>query len=282
MFHFNSLPFLLLLASLLSYLFSVTVYAAPSEYRLRAHQQAFTITTEDDVRSEIEFGQGIAARLLGKIPVYNNRQVSHYVSLVGKTLALQSGRPEISFHFAVLDLEKINAYSTPGGYIFITRGALRNMQDESELAAVLAHEIAHITQKHIVNEFKIRASDDSSRSSVTRLVGASSDSARLAFFQAIDKAMEVLLSRGFKHEDENESDSVATLLLAQTGYDPTALHRFLARAQQIEKQNKALKSNTHPTTNERLDALMSLILREELDSLGLPRGEKRFKQYVNF
>lgn len=277
-----SFPFLLLLASLLSYVFSITLYAAPQDFRIRSHEQAYKITTEDDIRSEIEFGQNIAARILGTMPIYNNPRMTRYVNLVGRALAANAGRPEIAFHFAILDLENINAYSTPGGYVFITRGAIRQMRDEAELAAVISHEIAHITQKHIVNEFKIKAKDDSSISSVSRLVGGSSDSARVAFYQAVDKAMEMLLTVGFKHQDEMDADNVATLLMMQTGYDPHALYRFLERAQQASNENAALKSQTHPATTDRINEIKNIIKKEGLDDLHLPRGEKRFNKYVKF
>lgn len=262
-------------------MFSIaTTTLASQNYRLRSHQQAFNVTTDDDIRSEIEFGQNIAARILGGMPVYDNEQLTRYVNLVGKSLAANSSRPEIQFHFAVLDIEKINAYSAPGGYIFITRGAIRQMKDEAELAAVIAHEIAHITEKHIVNEFKIRGKDESTVSGVTRIVGGSGDSARVAFAQAVDKAMNVLLETGFKHKDELDSDTVATLLLTQTGYDPTALNRYLKRIKKYTETNANKKTTTHPATDERLNEIQALLKAEGLTNIGLPRGQKRFETYV--
>lgn len=261
-------------------LFTITSTIASQNYRLRSHQQAFNVTTDDDIRSEIEFGQNIAARILGTMPVYDNEKLTRYVNLVGKSLAANYTRPEIQFHFAVLDIEKINAYSAPGGYIFITRGAIRQMKDEAELAAVIAHEIAHISEKHIVNEFKIRGKDESTVSGVTRIVGGSGDSARVAFAQAVDKAMNVLLKTGFKHKDELDSDTVATLLLAQTGYDPTALIRYLKRIKKYTEKNANKKTTTHPATDERLNEIQALLDAEGLANIGLPRGQKRFETYV--
>ncbi|MDH5546038.1 MAG: M48 family metalloprotease [Gammaproteobacteria bacterium] len=274
-----SFSLLILLSTLLCYVFSLS-RAEASDFRSRAHHKAFDESTQSDVVAEIEFGQTIAARLLGGISLNDNYNLTHYVSLVGKSLARNCGRPELEFHFGVLDMEKVNAYSTPGGYIFVSLGAIKLMKDESELAAVLAHEIAHITQKHIVNEFNIKGKDDSTVSGVTRIIGGSSDSARVAFFQAVDKAMELLLEKGFKHSDELESDQVATLLLAQTGYDPSALKRFLQREIQASEQNSALRSSTHPPTTERLDALNAVLESEGLNDIELARGAKRFQQYV--
>ena len=270
-FHTAGVLFFVLLCTVSSSTF------ASQEYRFRSHQQAFNVTTDDDIRSEIEFGQNIAARILGAMPVYNNEPLTRYVNLIGKTLAANCSRPEIDFYFAVLDIEKINAYSAPGGYIFITRGAIRQMQDEAELAAVISHEIAHITEKHIVNEFKIRGKDESTVSGVTRIVGGSGDSARVAFAQA----MNVLLETGFKHKDELDADTVATLLLTQTGYDPTALLRYLQRIKKFTELNANKKTTTHPATDERLKEIQALLDTEGLTNIELPRGQKRFKTYVN-
>jgi predicted Zn-dependent protease len=270
----------LITAGVLIFFLSTNLFGASQDFRTRSHQQAFQVTTENDVRSEIEFGQNIAARILGTMPIYSNDQLTRYVNLVGKALAANAGRPEIDFHFAVLDIEKINAYSAPGGYIFVTRGAVRQMQDESEMAAVIAHEIAHITEKHIVNEFKIKAEDDSTVSGVTRFVGGSGDSARVAFAQAVDKAMNVLLETGFKQQDEFGADNVATLLLTQTGYDPGALLRYLKRIKKVTEVNANKKTTTHPATEERLKKLQDLLETEGLTEIGLPRGQKRFEQNV--
>ena len=254
--------------------------AGDTSFRTRAHDQNRDIANIEDIKAEIEFGQNIAARILGRYPLVGDAKLNEYVNLVGTGLATHAGRPEIKFYFAVIDADELNAYSTPGGYVFITKGAIRAMRDESELAGVLAHEIAHITQKHIVNEFKIRGKDDSTVSGITRIVGQTGDSARLAFFQAVDKATEMLLETGFKHEDEHDSDQVATLLLAQTGYDPAALSRYLNRVRKLSKENANKESKTHPATNERLTALSNLIKAEGLDKTGMPQGKKRFSHYA--
>ena len=270
-------PYLTVISFLLLFVFSTSLFASQN-YRLRSHQQAFQVTTDDDIRSEIEFGQNIAARILGSMPIYSNEKLNRYVNLVGKSLARNSSRPELEFHFAILDIEKINAYSAPGGYIFITRGAIRQMQDEAELAAVIAHEIAHISEKHIVKEFKIRGKDESDVSGVTRFVGGSGDSARVAFAQAVDKAMTVLLETGFKHKDELDSDTVATLLLTQSGYDPSALIRYLKRIKKYTEKNINKKTSTHPATDKRLNEIDVLLKKEGLTDIGLPRGKKRFNK----
>ncbi len=260
-------------------IFSITPIAAEN-FRLRINTHTLSALTEEDIRAEIEFGKTVGARILGQYQVHADKSLIRYVNLVGQVLVFNSPRQDIEFHFSIIESNTINAYSTPGGYIFITTGAINIMHDESELAAVLAHEIAHVTKKHIVNEFKIRGKDDSAVSGVTRLVGGSKDSAAVAFQQTVDKAINLLLERGFKHEDELEADQVAITLLAQAGYDPESLGRYLKRLIKRSKKNASSKTNTHPATHKRLNILHKYSEKEGLLNLNFSNGEKRFRIFV--
>ena len=143
---------------LISTLCGATNAAAESDFRRRAHAVNSNEFETGDIQAEVAFGREIAARILGREPLRDNAELARYVTLIGQALALNSGRSELSFYFAVLDSEQVNAYSTPGGYVFVTRGALKQMRDEAELAAVLAHEIAHVQLRHIINATRSAAS----------------------------------------------------------------------------------------------------------------------------
>lgn len=260
-------------------LFSITSIAAEN-FRLRINTNTLNTLTEEDIRAEIEFGKTVGARILGQYQVHSNKSLIRYVNLVGQVLVFNSPRQDIEFHFSIIESSTINAYSTPGGYVFITTGAINIMRDESELAAVLAHEIAHVTKKHIVNELKIRGKDNSTVSGVTRLVRGSKDSAAVAFQQTVDKAINLLLERGFKHEDELEADQVAITLLAQAGYDPESLGRYLKRLIKSAENNTNSKTNTHPATHKRLNILQKYSEKEGLLNLNFSNGEKRFRIFV--
>jgi len=251
-------------------------------FRLRSHQLHYqNTTTVDDVRAEIRFGQDIAARILGKIPLYDDDKINRYVNLVGHTLAQFSSRNELKFFFSVLDSPEVNAYSAPGGYVFITKAALQVMQDESELAAVLAHEIAHITERHIVKEFNIKGMDRSAISSLSQIIGGNQDTPRIAFYQAIDQTMSVLFDKGYKQQDELVSDKIATLLIATAGYDPMALQRYLTRIQELSEDSQINELKTHPPTEQRAISLNLLIRNEKLAQLHYPTAKKRFLKIMN-
>ncbi len=265
-----------LAALLLSLLTASAGAAQGDDFRLRQHQLALEDLRAADIEAEISFGRDIAARILGRVPLLDDLTLNRYVTLVGRALALHGNRPELIYRFAVLDSPEVNAYSAPGGYIFVTRGALDRMQDEAELAAVLAHEIAHVNLRHIVRRIRLRGREQDGLGSLARLVGGGQDTARVAFSQAVDKTMELLFVSGYNRQDELEADAEATLMLAAAGYDPTALKRYLARL----GENPHRVGKTHPGSRERLAALQRLLDQQGLDGLALPTATQRFQTHV--
>lgn len=266
------------LLALLMLLAAAPVFAA-SDTRLRLHQLVENQTGETDVMAEVRFGEDVSARILGREKLSTDEKLQRYVSLLGTALALHADRPELNFYFAVLESDAVNAYSAPGGFVFITRGAVRAAHDESELAAILAHEIAHVSRRHIVHELNIRGAEQSDLSALTRFLGASADTARVALSQAVDKALEVLFDTGYNVQQELEADRVATLLLAETGYDPTALRRLLARVESPAAAQSAMK--THPGAEQRDAALHTLLTEEKLSPLpGNSTQQARFDAHV--
>ncbi|MFC1750124.1 M48 family metalloprotease [Pseudomonadota bacterium] len=248
-------------------------------FRQRMHVNVLNETTSEDIKAEINFGRDVAARVLGRTAIQKNKALNKYVSLIGTALAAHANRAELQFHFGVLDSDDINAYSTPGGYIFVTRGAVNLAENEAELAAILAHEIAHITERHIVDSLNIRATDASGAAGLGRLIGAGTDTARVAFTQAIDEAVNILFEKGYSQQHELDSDRVATLLLANAGYDPMALRQYLQRAHSVDHASESINT-THPPSRQRLMSLDRLIKEEQLDQIQQARNSARFNKYV--
>ena len=262
---------------------------AEQNVRRRAHAVNSNEFEATDIQAEVAFGREVAARILGREPPHDNTELTRYVALIGQALAANSGRTELPFYFAVLNSEQVNAYSTPGGYIFVTRGALKQMQDEAELAAVLAHEIAHVQLRHIVTALHIRGKETNNIMTwMSVLTGGAADTAKVAFFQAVDQAANLLFEEGFNIRDELASDRVALMLLANTGYDPEALSRFLTRtgsagvppASTPTKPAAHKGKRTHPSSTERMTALDAALRTQGLTDLHLPRRQERFTAYA--
>lgn len=260
--------------------FALTVSAsiALGQDDWRQRPSAGQAIAKDDITAEIEFGREVGARVLGRYKLLDNAALTRYVNLVGLALVQNSNRPEIDFHFAVVNSGEINAYAAPGGYVFITQGALALVKDESELAGVLAHEISHITGKHVVKELNIHGTEDSPVSGFARLVGGSSESARLAFAQAVDKALDMLFKDGYKRADETEADRNAVILCALTGYDPAGLGRYLERISAAKGKKTEVIDKTHPSFNDRLVWIKETIVREGIETTGMKTNTERFTE----
>jgi predicted Zn-dependent protease len=271
------LSMVLLPAVLCGLLIPAAVVEAGDTWRQRVSAEPED-TLREDITEEIRFGREIAARMLGRFSLYDNAQLTRYVNLVGQTLVQNSNRPELEFHFAVLNTKDINAYAAPGGYVFVTRGAVERMQDESELAAVLAHEITHINERHVVRELNIRGTEGSAASGLARLIGGGTESARAAFHQAVDKTLDMLFTTGYKREDEVQADKGAVLLTALTGYDPGGLCRYFERIGAARGKPTEILDKTHPSYDARVNLLKETISREGIEGGSLRTFKDRFAE----
>jgi predicted Zn-dependent protease len=256
-----------------------TAALAADDFRKRVHQAEETFADVDDVKAEVVFGRELAARILGRYKLYEDKGLNMYLNMVGKGISLHSNRPEIEFRFAVLDTDSINAFAAPGGYIFVTKGALKAMEDEAELAAVLAHEVAHVTERHIVRELNIRGTETSPTAGFARLIGGSTDVMRGVFSQMVDKAVEILFEKGLKKQDEMDSDRIATMTIANAGYDPTALSRYLKKISADEKETKVL-TGTHPSFEDRIKGLDTALAENLLTDKKQATVKERFDEHV--
>lgn len=273
--------------SVFALLLALVSFAGP-EAALSADQQPWRQrvsaappeTTSDDVSEEVRFGREVAARLLGRYGLNNEDRLTTYVNLVGQSLATNSNRPELQYHFAVLNTSEINAYAAPGGYVFITKGAIDKMQDESELAGVIAHEMGHINGKHVVKELDIKATEGSAAAGLARLIGGGTESARIAFSKAVDKAMDTLFTTGYKREDEIQADKGSVMQCAVTGYDPAGLVRYFERIGAAKGKPTEVLDKTHPPYDARITLMKETITEASLDSSALKTHKERFTEVM--
>lgn len=249
--------------------------------RARLHQVQPAEAAEANERAEIRVGRQVAARILSRHELHPDRDLQRYVNLVGTWLALHGERPDLTFHFAVIQSDQVNAYAAPGGYIFVTSAAMDVMEDEVELAGVLAHEIAHVNRRHIVEALDIRAPESSPMAGLTRFFGGASDVAQVFFTQAVDEVVAVLFEQGLQREDEFDADRHGVRLAASAGYPATGLSQFLARLDAEEAATEAL-SETHPPSGERVERMQTVLeeVASEADRTQDPEYVRRFQRHV--
>ena len=213
-----------------------------------------TATSGLDEKDEIAAGREVAGRMLGAAPLVADAELQAYVNRVGRWVASQTERPDLPWHFGVLDSPAINAFAAPGGYVLVTRGLYEILDNEAQLAGVLGHEIGHIVRRHHIT--------------VMQKSAAISAGAQLA--QARDRSFLVsnligtgaeVFARGLDKSAEFEADQIGIVLAARAGYSPYGLiemlHKLAARGS--EDGALALLFKTHPHPNERLSELASAL-----------------------
>ncbi|HSP15902.1 MAG TPA: M48 family metalloprotease [Thermoanaerobaculia bacterium] len=226
----------------------------PSKIKKGANvvRQASRDFTEDE---EADIGRVVAAKILATYPLTKNDKLQQYVTLVGNTVAAYSARPELEWHFAVIDAAFVNAFSAPGGFIFVTSAALDQMHSEAELAAVLGHEIAHVTQKHILKEIK-RANTINAGVEMAKETSGGSFLNDEMGARVSKIAYEKLFTTGLSRRDEEEADTIGTEIAASAGYKATEFLTFLEGLAKIEGSSQMrMLVSTHPTPEDRIQYL---------------------------
>jgi len=207
--------------------------------------------------------------------MYKNAALQNYVNLVGKSVAEVSDRPEIDYHFAVLNTDNPNAFATPGGYVFVSVGLLRLLKNEAQLAGVLGHEIAHITQKHALQTLQ----RSKMLSGLSGLTMAAMNKDEGLFDQVINEVSNVLFTRGLDKNLEFEADQFGMEYAYRMGYHPAGLKDFIKILGQSSSMESSIFLSTHPSPGARFQALGRLL--PQYKAVGLyPNLARRYQSTV--
>jgi predicted Zn-dependent protease len=173
---------------------------------------------------EIKTGQEADPQIRKQFGEYEKAELQRYVNGIGQKLAKSSHRPDLDWHFTVLDSPDINAFALPGGYIYITRGILAYLNSEAELAAVVGHEIGHVTARHSVQQMS-----KAQAAGIAAVLGSIFvPELRTGAGQQAISAIGGALLAGYGREDELEADRLGAEYLARNGYDPQAMVRVVS------------------------------------------------------
>jgi predicted Zn-dependent protease len=225
---------------------------------------------------EIVLGEAVAVEAFSRFGgEYPNQAWNRYINLVGKTIAEVSDRPTLNYHFAILNSQEQNAFAAPGGYIFITVGLLKTLKNEAELGGVLAHEVAHVTKKHMLETIRRGAV----LGSVSELSLTAMKQNPEMFSSAIDQMTELLFTKGLDKDKEFEADVVGIEYAYRAGYHPKGLKDYLQTLAKEEGHVESKFFTTHPSTALRISKI-DILLKGYSDIQGLPFLTTRFQQYV--
>lgn len=224
-----------------------------------AAQAAFSQLSPEE---EHTLGRSVSALVLAKYKLLNDQKLTEYVNTLGHALAWASDRPELfgGWRFLVLDTDEVNALSAPGGFVFVSKGLLRCCPSEDALAAVLAHEIAHIVHKHGLKAIqKSRLASVVTRLAFDELKSRAPMDVTVmleAFEGSILDIFKTLVENGYSREYEVEADVMAVKLVQKLGYDPSGLVDMLMVMEDRMDPNKMVGFyKTHPSPLERFSAV---------------------------
>lgn len=235
---------------------------------------------------EYYVGRAVAARILSVYPLLERGYLTEYVNLIGQTVALHSDKPYTygGYHFAMLNTDEVNAFACPGGIIFITKGMMNITRNEDELAAVLAHEIAHISHRDGIASIKSARWTEALAiigTEVAKQYG-SAELVRLVniFEGAIDDVFKTLVVNGYSKSQEYTADESAVAYLSKAGYNPLALKDFFGQLISYGRASKGGILKTHPSTNDRLENISDKIPPTTVDSSLIQLRSARYKSVL--
>jgi len=214
---------------------------------------------EDELAAEeLALGPEIAGRILGARPLWNDPGAQKRVNLVGRWVASQSSRPDLPWTFGVIDTPEVNAFAAPGGYILITRGLYQLLSSDSELAAVLGHEISHCVQRDHYNVIRKQqlatTGKDAALSNVSTSTGSVAGDYARKYAETHGAA--VMLT-SLDRDAEYRCDEAAEIYLARSGMNPLALYAVLQKMTALGNESASLAQlyKTHPPLDGRLDRI---------------------------
>jgi len=205
----------------------------------------------DDSGNEINYGNQRASEILAVTPLVQNESLQKYINRVGQWVAQQSSRPNLPWRFGLIQSDSIASFSLPGGTVLITTGCFSLLENEAQLAAVLAHDIAHIDSRHYVKA--LRKSD-----------------------------WEDLVRHGLESGRDFDADRDAAVFLARAGYDPYAMLDLLTTLSAIDSESTEVEylNATHPSAESRLSVLAAE-MDGRLDSFSDGKlNSERFLRFV--
>ncbi|NCO58611.1 MAG: M48 family metalloprotease [Deltaproteobacteria bacterium] len=225
---------------------------------------------------EVDLGAHEHPAILAEYGELQAPAVRDYVARVGQGLAARSHRPGIAYHFTVLDSPILNAFAIPGGYVYVTRGLLAELNNEAELAGVIGHEIGHVTARHGVTRYTQQAGYQ-----LLRGVALMLEPGLANWTQLSDLAFTATV-RGYGRNEELQSDELGLAYAAAAGYDTGQLHHFFETLQRQERDADGGGYHglfaTHPETQARIERLRGL---ERANPGGKEVGREAYLQAID-
>jgi hypothetical protein len=212
---------------------------------------------QDKSAEELALGPEIAGRVLGARPLWSEPAAQQRVNVIGRWVASQTSRPDLPWTFGVIDTPEVNAFAAPGGYILVTRGLYELLSSDSEVAAVLGHEISHCVERDHYNVIHKQEVATLGKQAVAEEVRTSGGVAQAYAREYVEQHGAIIMLTALDRSAEFRADEAAEIYLARSGMNPMALYSVLQRMAALGEKSAALAAlyKTHPPIDARLDRI---------------------------
>lgn len=241
-----------------------------SDFNLATRHQDYTVTSAS---KEVELGRRLAHLVKDEVGLVQDEPLQQRVKAIGARLAAVSNRQELVYTFTAIEDEHVNAFSLPGGYVFVNSGLIDETASDDELAGVLAHEVAHVAARHAIKRYEGHlglqivqlAALAARQGEASQGIGIAGRAAQLAYAR----------------QDELEADRLAVAYLRSAGFDPRGMLRFLKKLREVNREAvhylprgivRPYYASTHPFVPERIRTVKEELfgVADYLDYLNTP------------
>ena len=224
-----------------------------SQFNLATQREEYSVTSD---AKEAEMGRRIARKVAEELPQTADTAMQARVRAIGERLVAVCDRQDLVYSFTAVDEERVNAFSLPGGYVFVHADLVKKAASDDELAGVLAHEIAHITARHAVKRY-----ESGLGAQLAGLVALAARQGRAA--QGVSLALQAA-QLAYARQDELEADRLGVKYMQAAGFNPRGMLTFLEKLRQEERKDRLFLprgvvrpqyARTHPFVPERIRAV---------------------------
>ena len=252
---------------------SFCFYAGCAVNPITGEKRLMMISEQQDFEIGRQYAPEVEKQMGGRIA---NESLQNYIDSVGQRIARVSHKPYWDYHFVALNHKSINAFTLPGGYVFITKGMLKKLTTEAQLAAILAHEIVHVVARH----YAAAASRETSESGIMILAAALSGAkVPRGALQAADLARQIIGLR-YSRKDEREADLAGLDYMVAAGYNPYGTIESMQMLEREDAVRPVEFFSTHPDPQNRLAYLNGRIQTRYGTFGGLRIAKEDYRKFV--
>ena len=230
-------------------------------------------------QQEVQMGNEYAQQINAQLPLINDAASNRYITALGQQVVAATNVRDLTWRFTIVNSKEVNAFAVPGGHVYINRGLIERATNMSQVAGVLAHEIAHITERHSVDQMQKAQGANLGATLLCTLTRSCGSGVTQAAVSVGGSAVMARFSRG----DESEADAVGLRLVVRAGIDPNGFPQMFRILLDERKRNPSGVEaffSTHPLAEDRISATQALIETYSAAELrGLQKDSNAFQSF---